>query len=316
MPTFIEFCAGAGGLSSGLIKAGFKPLLLVDIDKNCCETLRANHPDTEVLQAPFETIDLSKYNPDMICGGVPCQSFSMLGNRKGIEDSRGELLFKFLDVVKKYSPKVFLIENVKGLLSFKDVFQKVLNFNENYVVSYKLLDASNFGVPQKRQRVFIVGVRKDINTPFEFPEESSSILTLRNVLDDSIKDEKGFKYTKRVEELYKHVPQGGNWKSLPENLQFEYLGKSYGRGGNTGYLKRLSLDEVCPTVLCKPSQKRTERCHPLYDRPLNVRESARIQTFDDDYVFKGGIGSQYKQIGNAVPVLLGKAIGEQIKLLL
>lgn len=313
---FIEVCAGGGGLSSGLIKAGFTPLLLNDNNSDCCKTLQKNHPDTTVICDSMDNIDFSKYKDkvDLLTGGVPCQSFSQAGLRKGLEDPRGDLMIKFIDILYSITPKMFMIENVKGLLTHDngETINKIisaLNQNNMYSISYKCLNAFDYSVPQKRERVFIVGVKKDFNSAFEFPEKSTITKILKDVLYD-VPTSNGLKYKEEKQKLFKMIPQGGCWINLPETLQKEYLGNSYySGGGKRGILYRLSMEKPSLTLLCSPSQKQTERCHPLQERPLNIREYARIQSFDDDYEFVGSMNSQYKQIGNAVPVELARFMG-------
>ena len=318
-PNFIELCAGCGGLSSGLIKSGFNPILLNDNNKDCCLTLKENHKDVEIIHNDITKIDYTPYinNIDLLCAGCPCQSFSYAGKKKGLDDPRGDLLFKFIEIINLINPKIFLIENVKGLIShnkgetFKLILNK-LNENENYNIYYKCLDASKFEVPQKRERLFIIGVNKKIEKKFEFPKENVNSKILMDVLMD-VPYSQGAKYSKEKIELFKLIKQGECWVNLPKELQMKYLGKSYySKGGKRGILYRLSLNKPSLTLLCSPSQKQTERCHPLEERPLTIREYARIQTFSDDYKFMGSITSQYKQIGNAIPVELGKKIGEEI----
>jgi len=316
MPTFIEVCAGAGGLSRGLIESGFTPLLLNDNDKNCCNTLKKNHPGVPVICGDMTELDLTEYvgKVDLLTGGVPCQSFSMAGNRKGLNDPRGQLILSFAKMVKRLKPKMFMIENVKGLKSHNsgktlESVLELLKSTGKYVISYKVLNSVNYGVPQKRERIFIVGIR---GKEFKFPKPSENIKTLKDVLYD-VPDSPCSKYNERKIELFKMIPPGGCWIDLPEDLQREYLGNSFGSGGGKrGILRRMSMDEPCLTILCSPSQKQTERCHPKEERPFSVRESARIQTFPDDYEFTGSISSQYKQIGNAVPVKLAKKLGKQL----
>jgi len=316
---FIEVCAGAGGLSSGLIKAGFEPLLLNDMNRDCCETLKINHPHANIIQGSMEHIDYTQYigKIDLLTGGVPCQSFSQAGLRKGLNDPRGDLMVKFIEILNIIKPRIFMIENVKGLLTHNngETIKTILeNINQSnfYNVTYKCLNASKYDVPQKRERVFIVGVLKTMNNTFEFPIEKSVVKVLKDVLVD-VPDSIGSEYSEEKKRLFKMIPQGGCWINLPENIQREYLGNSYNSGGGKrGILYRLSLDKPSLTLLCTPSQKQTERCHPLYERPLTVREYARIQTFDDNYVFTGSLSSQYKQIGNAVPVELAKNMGVAI----
>ena len=317
--TFIEVCAGAGGLSAGLIKVGFSPLLLNDNNNDCCKTLKKNHPSSNVVLGSMDKINYAEYvdKVDLLTGGVPCQSFSQAGLRKGLDDPRGDLMLKFVDILYLIKPKVFMIENVKGLLTHDNgntikKILKMLNKNDLYNISYKCLDASKYNIPQKRERVFIVGVLKTINIPFNFPKESPHKKVLKDVLYN-VPISIGAKYTDAKINLFKIIPQGGCWINLPENLQKEYLGNSYySGGGKRGILYRLSMTKPSLTLLCTPSQKQTERCHPLEERPLNIREYARIQTFDDDYEFVGSLNSQYKQIGNAVPVELAKLMGLSI----
>jgi len=315
-PTFIEVCAGCGGLSSGLIKAGFTSLLLNDNNKDCCATLKQNHPDTNIILSSMDKIDYTPYidKVDLLAGGVPCQSFSQAGLRKGLEDPRGDLMFKFIEILNLIKPKIFMIENVKGLLShdkgktIKKIIE-MINKNDLYEINYKCLDASKYNVPQKRERVFIIGILKTIRKSFKFPEESLHKKVLKDVLLD-VPDSLGAKYNDDKIKLFKMIPQGGCWVNLPEDLQKKYLGNSfYSGGGKRGILYRLSMEKPSLTLLCTPSQKQTERCHPLEERPLTIREYARIQTFDDDYNFTGSYASQYKQIGNAIPVELAKQIG-------
>ena len=171
--SFIEVCAGGGGLSAGLIKAGFTPILLNDNNSDCCKTLKHNHPEANVVCGSMEKIDYSQYvnKVDLLTGGVPCQSFSQAGLRKGLADPRGDLMMKFVEILNLVKPKIFMIENVKGLLTHDDgkTIEKIidtLNKNNLYNISYKCLDASKYDVPQKRERVFIIGVLKSITHSF------------------------------------------------------------------------------------------------------------------------------------------------------
>ena len=293
--------------------------MLNDNNKDCCATLKQNHPDTNIILSSMDKIDYTPYidKVDLLAGGVPCQSFSQAGLRKGLEDPRGDLMFKFIEILNLIKPKIFMIENVKGLLShdkgktIKKIIE-MINKNDLYEINYKCLDASKYNVPQKRERVFIIGILKTIRKSFKFPEESLHKKVLKDVLLD-VPDSQGAKYNDDKIKLFKMIPQGGCWVNLPEDLQKKYLGNSFNSGGGKrGILYRLSLEKPSLTLLCTPSQKQTERCHPLEERPLTIREYARIQTFDDDYKFTGSITSQYKQIGNAIPVELARQIGISI----
>ena len=318
--TFIEVCAGCGGLSSGLIKAGFEPLLLNDNNKACCDTLKKNHPNVKIENCSMEKLDIKDYvgKVDLFTGGVPCQSFSIAGLRKGLDDSRGELMLKFIEMTNVLKPKMFMIENVKGLVNhnkgrtIKSIISKMEESNL-YEICYKVLNSFDYGVPQKRERVLIIGVLKSIAKKFEFPKPLETKIYLKDVLND-VPSSPCAQYSEEKIKLFKQIPQGGCWVNLPIDLQKSYLKKSYeSPGGKRGILYRLSMEKPSLTLLCSPSQKQTERCHPLHERPLSIREYARIQTFDDSFVFIGSTSAQYKQIGNAVPVELAKCIGISIK---
>jgi DNA (cytosine-5)-methyltransferase 1 len=313
---FIEICAGCGGMSNGLIKAGIKPVLLIDNNKNCCETLKLNHKNVKIKCANFEDIDISEYinKIDVLAGGVPCQAFSYAGKRNGLKDERGLLILKFISLIDKIKPKIFVIENVKGLLTlekgriFNEIIDKIREIKYN--VQYKILNSFDYEVPQKRERIFIVGtINKE---KFDFPEKIKEKKILRDVLYDVPKSD-GSSYSEIKKKLFEMIPQGGCWINLTKELQKQYLGKSYySGGGKRGILHRLSMEKPSLTLLCSPTQKQTERCHPIETRPLTIREYARIQTFSDDYVFVGSLSSKYKQIGNAVPIKLAYHLAKAI----
>jgi DNA (cytosine-5)-methyltransferase 1 len=190
--TFIEVCAGAGGLSHGFVNAGFTPVLLNDIDKHCVNTLTQNYPDVAVKAGTMTELNLEEYSDatiDVLMGGVPCQSFSQAGKQKGIADNRGQLILDFANMVKTLLPKVFLIENVKGLLHHNkgETLKYILEEYENigqYTIQYKVLNANDFNVPQKRERLIIVGVRKDSQKQFQFPTPEKIKPVLKDVLLD------------------------------------------------------------------------------------------------------------------------------------
>ena len=324
VPTFIEVCAGCGGLSSGFIEAGFKPLLLNEIQKVFCATLKKNHPGVEIENKDMLQLDLKKYNGkvDVLMGGVPCQAFSQAGERKGLEDPRGRLIVEFNRLVNECNPRILMVENVKGLTTHNDgaTLKGVIELFENkgnYKVYTKILNSANYEVPQKRERIFIVGVRKDIVKEFVYQSPSSKKVFLKDVLnnDDIILKSPGAKYPEGKKAIMELVPPGGCWINLPKDVMAAYMGEKgmAAGGGKRGVARRLHMDEACLTLTTSPCQKQTERCHPTETRPLNVREYARIQTFPDSYIFEGSVGNQYKQIGNAVPVKLAEAMGKQIK---
>jgi|TARA_R110002074_G_scaffold170999_1_gene333315 DNA (cytosine-5)-methyltransferase 1 len=317
---FVEVCAGAGGLSSGFIKAGWEPLLLNELDKTCCKTLRLNHPGADINEGSMSDLDLKplRGRVDVLMGGVPCQSFSQAGERRGLTDPRGQLIEHFNTLIEQCEPKVFLVENVKGLITHEkgETFKNIIEMFENsgkYKLYHKVLNSKNYGVPQKRERVIIIGVKASIKNEFTYPEENPNMVYLKDILKD-VPDSPGSVYPQRKAEIMSLVPQGGCWVDLPKDIQLEYMGERSmaAGGGKRGMARRLSMNEQCLTLTTSPCQKQTERCHPTETRPLTTREYARIQTFPDSYKFEGGTGNIYKQIGNAVPVELARAVATQI----
>lgn len=324
----IELFAGAGGLALGLEKAGFSSLGLVELDKDASNTLKVNRPNWNVINDDIANIskldlenlfNIKKGELDLLSGGSPCQSFSYAGKRLGLEDARGTLFYHYAVFLDKLQPKMFLFENVKGLkthdkgrtyATILDIFEK-----EGYVIQKDVLNAWDFGVPQKRERLITIGIRKDLakKIHFEFPTPKEYKPVLRDILLDCPVSE-GASYSTYKKKIFELVPPGGYWRDIPEDIAKEYMKSCwYMEGGRTGILRRLSLDEPSLTVLTSPSQKQTDRCHPLEARPFTVRENARCQSFPDDWVFCGSIGQQYKQVGNAVPVNLAYEVGLKIK---
>ena len=312
----VELFAGAGGLALGLHNAGLKCELLVEIDKNPVATLRNNRPLWNVIGDDIANISFKGIQADVVAGGFPCQAFSYAGKRLGFEDIRGTLFFEYARAIKEIQPKVILGENVKGLERHDggrtlDTMLQVLD-ELGYDVAYKVLRAQYLDVPQKRERLVIFGIRKDIQGSIAYPKEQDYTISLREALKDTPLSE-GQKYTVAKKEIMDLISEGGYWRDLPDDLQKKYMGASYFLGGGkTGMARRLSWNEPSLTLTCNPAQKQTERCHPAETRPLTVREYARIQSFPDDWIFSGSVSSQYKQIGNAVPVNLGYHIGRCI----
>jgi DNA (cytosine-5)-methyltransferase 1 len=280
-----------------------------------------NHPNTNVIEGSMLDLDLTPYKGkvDVLQGGVPCQAFSHAGERKGLDDPRGKLIVQFNKLINDCEPKIFIVENVKGLLTHNngETFKSILSLFENngkYKIYHKVLNAKDYNVPQKRERILIVGVKASIKASFSYPEKSAQTVLLKDVLTDVPKSI-GATYPEHKAAVMKLVPQGGCWVDLPEDIQKSYMGEKglAAGGGKRGMARRLSMNEHCLTLTTSPCQKQTERCHPIETRPLNVREYARIQTFPDTYIFEGGMANIYKQIGNAVPVKLALAIGNAVK---
>ncbi len=322
----IELFAGAGGLALGLEKAGLSCILLNEIDKDACETLRVNRPNWNVIEGDVSKIDFKPYKGkvEVLTGGFPCQAFSYAGKKLGLEDARGTLFYEFARGIKEAKPLVAVGENVRGLLSHEngETLKGMISILEGLgykIVPPQILKAIFYNVPQKRERLFIVAIRKDLKIDFEFPRPSKKILTVRDALKagvlykTDVPKSQGQKYPKEKASVMAMVPPGGYWRDLPIEIQKSYMKQSFFLGGGkTGMARRISWDEPSLTLTCAPAQKQTERCHPDETRPFTVREYARIQTFPDNWEFAGSLTSQYKQIGNAVPVNLAEAIGRQI----
>ena len=322
----IELFAGAGGLAIGLEKAGLKCLVLNEIDHWAAETLRKNRPNWDVVESDIRLLSFKEYKGrvDVVTGGFPCQAFSYAGKKMGFEDARGTLFYEFARVVAETKPLLCIGENVRGLLrhdngqTIKGMIS-VLDDIGYRVVEPKILKAIFYNVPQKRERLFLVGIRKDIDIEYNYPKPYRTVYSLKDALKKGrlykkdVPDSPGSRYPKHKEKVLDLVPPGGYWRDLPEDVQKAYMMKSYYLGGGkTGMARRISWDEPSLTLTCSPAQKQTERCHPDETRPFTVREYARIQTFPDNWEFAGSVTQQYKQIGNAVPVNLGKEIGYSI----
>ena len=322
----IELFAGAGGLAIGLEQAGLKCLALNEIDKYACETLKKNRPFWNVLAGDIKNFDFSKFHnlTDVVTGGFPCQAFSYAGKRLGLEDARGTLFYEFARVVKEVNPPICIGENVKGLLNHDNgkTLQGMMSILDEIgynVVPVQVLKAVNYKVPQKRERLILVGIRKDIDIKYNYPKPYKKIYKLSDALkkgelyNSHVPNSNGAKYPVSKKDVLDLVPPKGYWRDLPIDIQKDFMGASfYLGGGKTGMARRIGWDEPCLTLTCSPAQKQTERCHPDETRPFTVREYARIQTFPDEWQFSGPISQQYKQIGNAVPVNLGKEIGYSI----
>lgn len=321
----IELFAGAGGLAIGLEKAGLETVLLNEIDKNACATLTANRPHWDVRCGDIAGLDFIPFRDriDLVTGGFPCQAFSYAGKKMGFEDARGTLFFEFARAVKETNPKMFVAENVRGLLNH-DGGRTLANIRSVIgELGYTLLEphlmkAIFYRVPQKRERLILVGIRNDLanRVQFRWPRPYQRIYTLRDALKGGelfpcdTPASSGQTYPAGKKAVMDQVPPGGYWRDLPEDVQKSYMkGSFHLSGGKTGMARRMHWDEPCLTLTCAPAQKQTERCHPEETRPFTVREYARIQTFPDNWQFKGALTSQYKQIGNAVPVNMAYELG-------
>lgn len=326
--TCIELFAGAGGLALGIEQAGFETLALIELDRDAAATLSANRPTWNVI-----CDDIANVSPDdlparfgvpvgeldLLSGGAPCQSFSYAGKRLGLEDARGTLFYHFALFLEKLQPKTFLFENVRGLLTHNNgmTYQIILGIfsSVGYTIQKEVLNAWEHGVAQKRERLITIGIRNDLTDKIHinFPKPNEYKPVLRDVLQN-VPESDGADYSEHKRAIFSLVPPGGYWRDIPQDIAKEYMKSCWSMaGGRTGILRRMSMDEPSLAVLTSPSQKQTDRCHPLEARPFTIRENARIQCFPDDWRFVGSVQSQYKQVGNAVPVLLARDIAREIR---
>lgn len=283
---------------------------------------------------------------DLVVGGPPCQAFSTAGKRKGFEDDRGNVFLTFIDMIIGLNPRFAVIENVRGLLSaplnhipHKDRLGNEMDLDERnlsggalkfvvdrlrntgYSVSFNLYNSANFGTPQKRERVIIICSRNTEKLPHLEPTHSENgefglkkWLTFKEAVQDlNNLEHEHLNFPEKRLKFYRLLSAGQNWRNLPTNLQMEAMGASfYSGGGKTGFLRRLAWDEPSPTLVTHPAMPATDLCHPSENRPLSVQEYKRIQQFPDDWEITGTLLEKYKQIGNAVPVGLGYALGKHL----
>lgn len=337
----ISLFSGAMGLDLGLMQAGIDIQIGQDFDSSCIRTMHANgHKgiigDIRNISADYilEQVGMKVGEPFLVCGGPPCQPFSTAGKRLGINDPRGSLFKEFVRMTGEIRPRFFVMENVKGLMSsaLKDengnntntkVLDVILDeFRKlNYKTVYGVLDAVNYGVPQFRERFVVIGSRDNesiflpVPTHFRIHQNPAyRWVTIGDVIKD-LENENGecAAFSDSRLQFLKMVPEGGNWKDLPADILQDAMGGAYSSGGGkVGFYRRLSYSQPSPTVVTSPVQKATMMCHPTQDRPLSVAEYARIQQFPDDWKFIGTTVDKYRQIGNAVPVGLARAIGETL----
>ena len=325
--TSLELFAGAGGLALGLEKAGFRSIGLIEYDKAAADTLKKNRPEWNVINEDISDIsplnlehyfDICKGELDLLSGGAPCQAFSYAGKRLGLEDARGTLFYHYAVFLQKLQPKVFLFENVRGLVSHDSgrTYKTILEIfqTEGYIIQTNIYNAWHYGVAQKRERLIMIGIRNDLGGKIKIssPMPYDRKLVLRDILNN-VPPGPGTQYSEHKQKIFELVPPGGYWRDIPEEIARDYMKSCWNmEGGRTGILRRLSMDEPSLTVLTSPSQKQTDRCHPLEARPFTVRENARCQCFPDDWDFCGSVGQQYRQVGNAVPVQLAYEIAKKI----
>lgn len=330
-PKLISLFSGCGGMDTGFKRAGYDIVYANDFDSDAQAVYSLNLgriDGRDILTVGEDEIP----DGDILTAGFPCQPFSNAGSRKGVHDSRGMLYKECLRIIERKMPKVIVFENVKGLLSTKyidgrnlaDVIVEDLSSMSGvgYNVVYQLVNAADYGVPQKRERVLFIGVRKDLGKTFEFPQkQGKDNLTLRHVLDipAGIENNVDWPFSPQALEMVKHITEGGSWKDVPyENLapRFQRIRDDMKKYHSPNFYRRFSRDEICGTITASAQPENCGIIHPTEDRRYTVREVARIQTFPDDFKFitdsPKNITAMYKVIGNAVPVNLAYNIASAI----
>lgn len=350
----ISTFSGAMGLDNGIEKAGLDIRLCVEFQHSMAETIRANKPELPLIEddiRKYSGSDLRKFaglkesdEVFLVCGGPPCQAFSTAGKRLGFDDERGNVFLKYIELIGEIRPKYFLLENVRGLLSasytpLKDdrkglgfslptpehekgtallyALQKIKEIG--YSATFTLYDAANYGVPQRRERVIILGSRDGYKIPLIPPthnEIGSGGLekwrTFREAVS-GITECHALKIPDSRLKYFQMLGPGQYWKDLPQDVQEKAMGKAYHLGGGkTGFYRRLDWDKPSPTLVTCPTMPATDLMHPIEDRALSIEEYARIQMFPDTWKFCGSLADIYKQIGNAVPVGMGYAAAKHI----
>jgi len=357
----ISLFSGAFGLDLGIERVGFESRVAVECNPSAAATLRKNRPDLPVMERRIETISTEELldvaglkvgEACVVTGGPSCQTFSTAGQRRSISDARtergGHLFNEFVRVVHEARPRFFVMENVSGILSaaichrplaergpgfpplhpdellgsaLVEILERLGQLG--YHIVFDLLNAADFGVPQRRERVIFVGSRDGEH--LEFPKPSHSRfpskgrlpwVTLRQALEGLADEDAQFsRFPPSKEKFLRHVPEGGNWRDLPARLQREALGAAYDSwGGRTGFCRRLAWDEASPALTSRPDSKATLFCHPTETRPLSVAEYKRLAQFPDDWAIEGtGLSAAYRQLGNAVPLGLGEVAGRTLQ---
>lgn len=356
--TVVSLFTGACGLDLGFERAGYEVVLGLDISDVSYKGFKANRPKTPFIHgdiAGYSTADILKeagLRPgeiDVVTGGPPCQPFSTAGKREGLKDYRSKALVEFIRFIKEARPKAFVMEEVTGILNARlvhvpikergkgplrpeeqpgSLWRVVLDALQEtgYKITWGVLNAADFGTPQKRERVIVVGVRPDIRVTPTLPKPAYSKRPTATLTATTlpwvtvaeaimgVKEDIGYvglppKYLKYIG----YVPGGGNWRQVPEELKPEAMNGAYSAGGGRmGFYRRLAWFEPSPTLVTSPAMKATMLVHPWYDRPLGVREYMRLQGFPDDWKVVVGVQEAYRLFGEAVPVPLAYAIAARL----
>lgn len=306
----VSLFAGCGGLDLGFEKAGFDIIWANDNNKKVEETYNRNHKKTKLIIKSIVDINPEEIPEcDVIIGGPPCQSWSAAGAGKGKEDNRGKLFYDYIRIIESKKPKAFVAENVKGIVSKKHIesFKEIVSLFDKagYDVIYKVLNAKNYGVPQDRERVFIVGTRKELNINYDFPKivnEEGNYITLREAIGD-LADNPGEYHEGDFSSIFMSRNRKRNWDEVGFTVQA------------SGRQTQIHPDSPDMIVIGKDKRVFDPDSNKKIRR-MSVRECARIQTFPDDFKFLSTIAENYKMIGNAVPVRLAEEVAKQLKIAL
>lgn len=358
------------GLDIGLESVGLHPTLAVELDRNCCNTIRQNRPNLTLIEGSVSDCSGESlrqlrggYTGEvfLMVGGPPCQSFSPGGKRAALTDPRGNLIYEYMRLINEVKPRYFIFENVANILTaalrhrpiadrpgkkwnlsaYKTLngdmgdgaapleaeemagsaIRQILDDYSSigYHIHFGVLDAADYGAAQHRLRFVMLGARDGFSPPHlprptHGPGRAESFKTVRTVISE-LEHSPGphSVYTEEVAQFFRQVPEGKNWRSLPLDIQRAAMGPSFeAGGGKTGFFRRLAWDRPSPTITGAANRKASALCHPRQTRPLSVRECARIQGFPDNWTITGSMAAQYRQIGNAVPVNLGAAVGRAL----
>ncbi len=346
----IDLFSGCGGISKGFENTGKANIIgAIDFDKAACETYQLNFPKTKVICGDINKISVGSTgfkNIDIIIGGPPCQGFSRLNfwDKDRDNDPRNKLFFQYLRFVEELNPKALLIENVKNVLVAKDGYVplNITRFLEErgYIVNYSIVCASDYGVPQNRYRAIFVALKKeygkfDFDSLEKYKKEkvsvSEAISDIQSIEEEAKTHEQGTVFqlgkpqspyqklmqakdgklynhmiyypASNVQAMMKYVPEGGNWRCVPKEMFKSERSNRY-----TNYLRRLKSNEPSITI----DTGHNVYFHPIFDRVPTIRESARLQSFPDSFIFTGKKGEQFRQVGNAVPPLMAEALARSI----
>lgn len=328
----VSLFSGCGGLDLGLKQAGFNIIWANDFDKSAVEIYK--HNIGNIIHGDIRDINENDIPEcDVIVAGFPCQPFSSAGNRLGVNDERGNMYLECLRIINAKKPKVVIFENVRGILSSKNndgslLIHSIIGMLESiqpgYTVKYKLLKASDYGVPQNRYRVVFVAFRNDLLVNYEFPkptyssdDERLKVGSIINVPENLENQNEVWEFSPQSKVLIPFIKEGGSWKDIPYEilpLRLKKIRDDMKKYRAPNFYRRFARNEINGTITASATPENCGIIHPTQNRRYSVREIARIQSFPDDFIFVGdSIPNKYKVIGNAVPPLLGKIIGISIK---